>query len=72
MRFLLLTLLLLNGCAVCENMTQRCLNNTVQLCDTAGQWKVVMDCSTVQPTSKNWSCKEQGVIHTCLPQRGAK
>ncbi len=66
---LLLLSLLLLGCpgGVCEKNTQRCFENTAQLCDTAGKWRTVMDCAQVRPKSKNWECVTKDGKCTCLP-----
>lgn len=61
----------LSGCAaVCEPLVTRCANNQVQVCNSAGQWSTVLDCSATEPG--NWTCGEgegegEGEL-TCLQQ----
>ena len=68
MRYLVIVVLLLGGCSVCEPLMQRCLNNSAQLCNSAGRWNTVMDCSTVKPKEKQWTCTKVKKVHTCLPK----
>ena len=66
--------LMIVGCPapVCPTLATRCHGELVEACDSAGQWRLVADCSDVARSSGGeWSCgttREDGrEINTCLP-----
>lgn len=60
MRYVLCLLAaLLSACPkpVCTTGAAKCAANVSWLCDSEGQWRKVMDCGTVEPKEKAWSCR---------------
>lgn len=47
----------LSSCGpTCKQGAARCSGLRAELCDSAGKWRLVADCSKVKPEAKNWRC----------------
>ena len=64
-----------SGCPapVCPTLATRCQGNAVEICDSDGQWRDVLDCDEVAASSGGrWECsttREDGEeVNTCLPR----
>lgn len=54
---------------VCESEEMRCDETVVQICDGAGHWADIMDCSEV---GEGFSCQyvESEDVFSCIPVEG--
>jgi hypothetical protein len=54
----------------CDQVEQtRCAENTVEICNSAGRWELVLDCAEVALDGSAWTCAFDADIaaHTCAP-----
>lgn len=67
--FVILMLLFLVSCHDdCNPESTRCQGDTVQICNSEGDWECVADCTTVEPNL--WECCENSFIYDGKPLTG--